>query len=704
MAFLLFGFISACDDSASDSASSERLYISLLADGVPAEELTFNAGAESVFTLTVTAASGSPVENATLIFAEEGGFISIDGGVSSSNGKFNAAVIPEIYSLNARYGSVMVTAVNGKSVGTLLIPYTIAAWDGVLFGGGLTVNASAMPNTTERVKEFEPPQGLAFESISPAISDGVRFEIIGGKLRVTAPYMAADGIRTVSVKVTGADKFSKLDINVRTGIGTALNPYPIGTAEEFILISEHTASPTYFILDNDIDLTDTTLPGMRSFSGGLDGDNHSIFNLRQTLFGPKGKVSGPAPAQNDFPDVEVKNLNITLGNGGIFSSPDGVGYSNLNGVIVYVAKNLTAENIHIFGDFAVESGSGSINAGFLAGRIYGTLKISDLTIDGILTVNAASRNTQLNFGFLAGASAYGNIVDVSVRGVINVSSPEPDSSQNIYLYGGGLLGYIGTGASIYSTISDMSIKNAAVNADINAETAGGRFYVGGLIGAMNGAGNTIESCYFNGNINIGEPAGNPMGADGIGGIIGRVAATVSEPNIIKNSYSAGSVIVQGDSPKQYSYVGGIIGYKNSADAIVNLSTTYSIAAISSPGTSGGIVGGKLGSEITAVNNIALNPSVRGVYARVRVGKALSGAGYAHGALRLLSDGKTVEIPEEGSLEDGITVSAEALTTAFFIRIGFNRDVWDTDFLSRDYKFPILKGVDGKQENLSMPNY
>jgi hypothetical protein len=261
----------------------------------------------------------------------------------------------------------------------------------------------------------------------------------------------------------------------------------------------------------------------------------------------------------------------------------------------------------------------------------------------------------------------------------------------------------------------MSIKDAAVNVNINAGGTNNIFGIGGIVGNIHGAGNIIDGCYYNGDMNIGmAPDTFANNASGIGGIVGKVNTSNNQgalfPNWIKNSYSSGSVNVRGDgTPREFTYVGGVLGFElqTAANSVVNVANTYSILSVTSPGTSGGIIGGKPGTDIVSVNNVALNPSVNGDYGVTRVGaflNASSGGNYAHEALKLFSDqGTTPVTPMEGSLEDGNSASAAFLTPEFFAGLGFSTDLWDLNFSGREYKYPLLKRLGG-QEYISVPEY
>jgi hypothetical protein len=720
MAVFLFSFMTGCDDSDSDDTSSgaETLRVSLSADGVSGgDSLLLTAGVESALAITVTDAAGNPIPDASVIFVEEGGLLSFDGGFTDSGGGLLTAVSTDVFSAAERHGVIRITAANGADVGTLTLPYKIAAWDRILYGGELTIYASNMRDTFPRTREFEAPKGLAFESVSPNLTRGVRVDIYEGRLRTVTSSQAANGVRKVEVKVAGIANPIELDINVHAGNGTPGNPYPIGTAEEFLLISEYSISPTYFILDDDIDLAGVTLPGMPAFSGGLDGDNHTVYNLKQTIFGPKGGATAtPTTLQNDFRDITVKNLNIVIADGGLFSTLDSItvnAQGGLIGVIAYMVNNLTVQNVHISGNLTAGSVSPA-RAGFLAGQVYNILNASDVTIDGNLNVYLNSATPTSSVGFLAGSAAYGTIENVAVNGVMYASFLPAlnGTTPNI----GGLLGYIGLSA--VNILYGVNIKNSAVNADMNITGTINQYHIGGIVGVISGYGNTVDGCYFNGNIEVvNEALSNATRV--IGGIAGKVNNTYNTaplgplyPNWIKNSYSSGSITVRATGAYGINtFIGGIMGSKDDlttlTNSIMNISNTYSAVSVSSPGTGGGIIGGRPTYDIVTVNNVALNPSVNGDNVRARIGSALtvsSGGNYAHEALKLYSaQGITPETPLDGSLEDGDYVSAAFLTPEFFTGLGFSTDLWDLDFSGRDYKYPLLKNALG-QENVQMPEY
>jgi hypothetical protein len=186
----------------------------------------------------------------------------------------------------------------------------------------------------------------------------------------------------------------------------------------------------------------------------------------------------------------------------------------------------------------------------------------------------------------------------------------------------------------------------------------------------------------------------------LGGITGYVAGA---SNVITNSYSSGALKLLGTASAT-SYAGGIVGQNNNRVDIIN---SYSSAGINSVTSAGGLVGN---SVLTAtayaylIYSAAANGYIYAATAAPRIGGNLyenSRGCYAFGDIPV-SPGQI----DEGSIKDGVSVNGlDAGRPEFFLNtLGFSLDIWDTDYSTRSYKLPILKGLGGEQKDFPNTNH
>ena len=291
------------------------------------------------------------------------------------------------------------------------------------------------------------------------------------------------------------------------GTGTKYDPYIIKTGGQLLLAKDY--SSKCFKLANDIDLNNKNWLPIATFSGTLDGDGHTIYNLR---------------VERD--DIASRGLIGTLGG---------------------TVKNLTIKGVKINGD----------KSGAIAGSANVNTQVSNCTV--ILTDGSALSGKYVGgiIGYINNSSYYDPIF-------IEECSVETTNS-NISINGsyvGGIVGY--SAVSTYQ--SDSKVKNCNVACNVYGEN-----YVGGIIGYSYGRW-TIESCEYQGNLsgttNVGgivgydyystiagcKASGNIEGSDEIGGISGENAS-----GTIIASYSYCNITAASAA----KYVGGIAGSTNS---------------------------------------------------------------------------------------------------------------------------------------------
>lgn len=135
-------------------------------------------------------------------------------------------------------------------------------------------------------------------------------------------------------------------------------------------------------------------------------------------------------------------------------------------------------------------------------------------------------------------------------------------------------------------VSDnATIYNCHATGDLSGTATGGTKTYGGLIGRMTG-GNIFGCSSFEGEINV-TSANNH---DILGGLIGEVSCTSSNPVIIKNCFASGNITVNPKSGNgKVMYIGGLVG-KNTNGFVVNNYSAAKITVGVKNTNVGGIVG------------------------------------------------------------------------------------------------------------------
>lgn len=291
------------------------------------------------------------------------------------------------------------------------------------------------------------------------------------------------------------------------GTGTKYDPYIVKTGGQLLLIKDY--SSKCFKLANDIDLNNKNWLPIETFSGTIDGDGHTVYNLR------------------------VERDEIT--------------YRGLIGTIKGTVKNLTIKGVKINGN----------NSGAIAGCADNGTQISNCTVT--LTDGSVLNGTKVG-----GLIGYIDCTSYSDQIFIDGCTVETTNS-NISINGNYVGGIIGHAVLSSSQSNGSKIQNCNVNCDVYGEK-----YVGGLIGYNTGY-SSVESCEYQGNVSgtqyVGgiagmhtystiagcKVSGNIEGTEDIGGICGenssgKIIASYSHCNITAASAA--------------KYVGGITGSTN----------------------------------------------------------------------------------------------------------------------------------------------
>ncbi|GAB1535394.1 hypothetical protein ADMFC3_10250 [Geovibrio sp. ADMFC3] len=301
-------------------------------------------------------------------------------------------------------------------------------------------------------------------------------------------------------------------------------------------------------------------------------------------------------------------------------------------------------------------------------------------------------------------------------------------------------------AGFFGTL-DGGVKNLHVEGSITSSSEAVTTNAGLL--AADGIQSVIERCSTSGTVSIayGAAAGivslgnasidqsySTATIENIGenGLLGGIAVYAAS---VKNSYFAGSIT--NSSTAAANYAGGIVA--GSGSGVYTVENCYSTAeSIISKMKSAGVACGNNGANTPAVkNSIALTRTLVGRSAyviRVTTGRDRDATidynvnqtnNYALSGMELLLyDANAADL--KGSIYTplaknntgrdslfGEDITPAELTPEFFTdpvdaggvikSVGWDTDIWDVDFASRDYKLPILKGLDlERQRNIAMP--
>lgn len=453
---------------------------------------------------------------------------------------------------------------------------------------------------------------------------------------------------------------------------TLYAPKQIYTAEELAKISD--APDNNYILMNDISLplnedggnwdvicsgTEISDNRQTGFSGSLDGNGHTIYNLdleysdKNNAYGMFGIVTGGL----------IKNLNISNAN---------ISASGASGIIAAINYG-TIANCKVTGSIRTAQTDDMILCGGIAGENYGTIQDSDSEV----TINA--RGNSMAIGGIS-ANNEGTVINCSSKGKIIAAGKNNESSGTI----GGIVGFNSDGF-IYECYSAVSISDKSQIA-----------YVGGICGMSNGG----EVYKTSSNANIDVKANTTLDATAyVGGIAG-----LSGNGLVMHSFSASPVNAEGTNV----YVGGISGYNLNG----YVQSCYTINSIKQKGTAsiyaGGIVG--MNEEGFVTENVAVNPDISDIGT---VGRICGAAANGLISLNYAYDGIKCGMREFGDSElNGTALPMKDIRSKdlYFKPIGeggtleWSQDAWA--YRNADnpyYPLPVLKDVKN-QDKFVMPIY
>ena len=402
----------------------------------------------------------------------------------------------------------------------------------------------------------------------------------------------------------------------------AASPTSIGTCAA--LASNIRTNPNgWFSLSADIDCAGNAnyipLNGTSSsyFVGTLDGNNHTISGVAQTIPDPYFSTTYDVIGYGLFSRIFGATIkNLTLAGGGITAL--GRHVWNIGGLAGY-AHGVVMDSINS----SVPIVGGSYYAGGLVG--YGSGYFSNIHTTS--TITSAELNWSTSYaGGIIGRGDYVNIANSTYSGNITAGTTvggllggaglaDIDSSYSSGTItasedSGGLVGYLGAQSQLISHLSHSSSSMAYVPyTAFEAQV----YSHGGLIG---GAQNTaVNSSSFSGTITFPSAINY---ATNIGGLIGGIGSNSSFPatSTVDSSFSNVYILAEGTGTPYFDRIGGLVG--GSGDAIftnVTASSTIRLGAeplqnhIQSFSYVGGLVGYANGNTATGLS--LYNTSVTG---------------------------------------------------------------------------------------------
>ena len=339
--------------------------------------------------------------------------------------------------------------------------------------------------------------------------------------------------------------------------------------------------------------------------GGLIGLGNTTFAL--TIRNVRTDLTVNA---NNYAGGVIGYINT---NNGSFTVEDSHFYANVSGnswtggiAGQILEDNTTFTNVSHRGDvlsYTEKVGGlvGELNGGTLInvshiGSVRTTKNNSDNFVGGLFgqttklaTINGAQVTSVITSGGnytggLAGRFHSGSITNAVSRVTINVDDTQFSAAQK---FAGGLVG---------STNLDTTIADSQAVVTMNTKA----YYIGGLVGNMNGASSSIQRSWTAGLIN-GK-------VSNIGGLVGNFLGSS-----ISQSYSRANISVSGPTPN--AYIGGLVGMANNDAA--TFTRLYHSGNISIMDGTPDMVGGIFGYvKALSVKQVYASGSIAGARSKV----------------------------------------------------------------------------------------
>jgi hypothetical protein len=308
------------------------------------------------------------------------------------------------------------------------------------------------------------------------------------------------------------------------GDGSSSSPYEIRTASDLQAMQED-RSANYTVV-NDIDASGTVNwnngqgfnpvgtydveQANSEFTGGFDGQNHTISNLSINRLDEYVGLFGAISAGGEVKNVGVINVNMTGANdvGGLVGA-------NYDGTVSnsYSTGNVTGEGWYV-GGLVGENRKGNISNSYSTGNVTGGFKF----VGGLAGYNRdGTVSNSYSTGNVSGEEEVGGLVG-SDSG--NISNSYSTGNVTGAYHVGGLVGRnVGTVSNSYSTGNVTGANDT-----------------GGLVG--------INGAIFNpGTVSNSYSTGNVTGEKEVGGVVGK-----NNDGTVSNSYwNSDSTITEGST-------------------------------------------------------------------------------------------------------------------------------------------------------------
>jgi len=317
---------------------------------------------------------------------------------------------------------------------------------------------------------------------------------------------------------------------------------------------------------------------------------------------PTAPFTGVYDGDNHYISNAVSTVNISgVQVCGMFGVVQGGTVKNLK----FSDCSTTVGTISTTAPCGVGNAVGAIDGGTISGievadnQMNVTALAANVGVGGV--VGSASGTVAIS-GCKAGKGSYALTVGGRTYSDLGIFSTTNLNGNNAGVVGGILGAGNSTGVSIDNCVNEMNIRvinaisggiagqNASVSNSYNTACLEGKTFMGGIVGQINfGAAYTIESCYNTGELNI----LNNGTASNLGGILGATADLSGVRATVNKCFNSASFnIIMTTRPL---YIGGIVANANSRNVVItncyNTGDIYS-ASLTAPNPSfcGGIVG------------------------------------------------------------------------------------------------------------------
>ncbi|MCM1297641.1 MAG: hypothetical protein NC311_19060, partial [Muribaculaceae bacterium] len=321
-----------------------------------------------------------------------------------------------------------------------------------------------------------------------------------------------------------SDSYSLPFTKFAGGTGTAGDPYLVATAGDFMQIGS--ASAAHYKLTSDIDCAGVTLTPIDEFSGSIDGDGHTVANIR--LYGTD-KVA----LFRDLDNATLKDLNF-------YDCKLNLSGEGESSKIASMSLGSTFDNIHIR---RLNVAGNSFNGSFapIANRAWTGTKITECEVSGAeINLPQASGVAGIAGDLRTGSS----ITATAFTGTITAANT------------------VG-GIAASTTTGDETITNCHVDADLKAEHT-----IGGVIAFLDRS--KVTGCHVEGTLEATAPS-KWTKALSVGGIAGELEGdwegTANVP-VVNNLIGISAIKVPDmsgvteDYPHQLATVHRVVGRTN----------------------------------------------------------------------------------------------------------------------------------------------